>query len=77
MTLLACGFGRLPNRLGSFARTVRVRIVQRFAGVLLANEEPTVVSIDIPIGRPDHIGREGRGPNTLFGRSSVPLMASA
>ena len=44
---------------------VRVRTIQRFADVLSAVEAPAVVAIDIPIGLPDRVGPEGRGPVSL------------
>jgi predicted RNase H-like nuclease len=40
----------------------RVRIVPRFADVLAAPEAPAIVAVDIPIGLPDRIGPDGRGP---------------
>jgi predicted RNase H-like nuclease len=40
----------------------RVRIVPRFADVLAAPEAPEIVAVDIPIGLPDRIGPDGRGP---------------
>ena len=40
----------------------RVRIVPRFADVLTAAEAPARVAVDIPIGLPDRIGPDGRGP---------------
>jgi predicted RNase H-like nuclease len=51
---------------------VRVRIVERFRDVLAALESPAVVAIDIPIGLPDHIGPEGRGPE----RAIRPLLGA-
>lgn len=49
---------------------VRVRIVERFADVLTAPEAPAIVAVDIPIGLPEHIGSEGRGPE----RAIRPLL---
>jgi predicted RNase H-like nuclease len=40
----------------------RVRIVPRFADVLAAPEAPAIVAVDMPIGLPDCIGPDGRGP---------------
>ena len=40
----------------------RVRIVPRFADVLTAPEAPAIVAVDMPIGLPDRIGPDGRGP---------------
>ena len=45
---------------------VCVRIAPRFADVLAAPEEPTIVAVDIPIGLPDHVGPEGRGPERMI-----------
>ena len=41
---------------------VRIRIVPRFADVLAAPEAPAIVAVDMPIGLPDRIGPDGRGP---------------
>jgi predicted RNase H-like nuclease len=49
---------------------VRVRIVPRFADITGAPEAPAVIAVDIPIGLPDRIGPEGRGPE----RSVRPLL---
>ena len=43
-----------------------VRIVRRFEDVLTTPEEPSIVAVDIPIGLPDYIGPEGRGPERLI-----------
>ena len=45
---------------------VCVRIARRFADVLAPPAEPTIVAVDIPIGLPDYIGPEGRGPERLI-----------
>ena len=34
--------------------------------VLVAPEEPTIIAVDIPIGLPDYIGPEGRGPERII-----------
>ena len=39
-----------------------VRIARRIADVLAAPEDPAIIAVDIPIGLPDHVGPEGRGP---------------
>jgi len=41
---------------------VRVRVVPRFADVLGSAEAPAIAAVDIPIGLPDRIGPDGRGP---------------
>jgi predicted RNase H-like nuclease len=50
----------------------RVRIVPRFADVLTAPESPAIIAVDIPIGLPDRIGPEGRGPE----RAIRPLLGA-
>ena len=50
----------------------RVRIVPHFADVLAAPEAPAIVAIDIPIGLPDRIGPDGRGPE----RAIRPLLGA-
>jgi predicted RNase H-like nuclease len=47
-----------------------VRIVPRFADVLDAPEAPAIVAVDMPIGLPDRIGPDGRGPE----RAIRPLL---
>lgn len=51
---------------------VRVRTVERFADVVTAPEAPAIVAVDIPIGLPDRIGPEGRGPE----RAIRPLLGA-
>ena len=43
------------------------------ADVLVAPEEPTIIAVDIPIGLPDCIGPEGRGPERII----RPLLGAA
>jgi predicted RNase H-like nuclease len=50
----------------------RVRIMPRFADVLAAPEAPTIVAVDMPIGLPDRIGPDGRGPE----RAIRPLLGA-
>jgi predicted RNase H-like nuclease len=50
----------------------RVRIVPRFADVLAAPEAPAIVAVDMPIGLPDRIGPDGRGPE----RAIRPLLGA-
>ncbi len=49
-----------------------VRIVPRFADVLAAPEAPAIVAVDMPIGLPDRIGPDGRGPE----RAIRPLLGA-
>jgi predicted RNase H-like nuclease len=51
---------------------VRLRVAPRLADVLAAPEAPAIVAVDIPIGLPDRIGPEGRGPE----RSIRPLLGA-
>jgi predicted RNase H-like nuclease len=50
----------------------RVRIVSRFADVMAAPDAPAVVAVDMPIGLPDRIGPDGRGPE----RAIRPLLGA-
>jgi predicted RNase H-like nuclease len=43
----------------------RVRVVQHFACVFDAPEQPAVISVDIPIGLPGRVGRGGRAAENL------------
>ncbi len=49
-----------------------VRIVPRFADALTAPEAPAIVAVDMPIGLPDRIGPDGRGPE----RAIRPLLGA-
>jgi len=51
---------------------VRLRVVPRFADVVAAPEAPAIVAVDIPIGLPDRIGADGRGPE----RAIRPLLGA-
>ena len=51
---------------------MRIRIVPRFADVLAAPEAPAIVAVDMPIGLPDRIGPDGRGPE----RAIRPLLGA-
>ena len=50
----------------------RVRITPRFADVVAAPEAPAIVAVDIPIGLPDRVGPDGRGPE----RAIRPLLGA-
>jgi predicted RNase H-like nuclease len=41
---------------------MRVRVIAHFADILVAPEQPTIIAVDMPIGLPDRVGPEGRGP---------------
>jgi predicted RNase H-like nuclease len=49
-----------------------VRILPRFADVVAAPETPAMVAVDMPIGLPDRIGPDGRGPE----RAIRPLLGA-
>ncbi len=51
---------------------IRIRVVPRFADVLAASEAPAIVAVDMPIGLPDRIGPDGRGPE----RAIRPLLGA-
>ena|ERR1043165_7751035 len=44
------------------ASDVRVRIEPHFASILAAPERPAIIAVDMPVGLPDRIGPQGRGP---------------
>jgi predicted RNase H-like nuclease len=48
----------------------RVRVVPGFADILAAPEQPIVIAVDMPIGLPERIGANGRGPE----RAVRPLL---
>ena len=51
-----CKDGWIAAFAGAGHDGVRVRIVTAFADILAAPEQPRIVSVDIPIGLPAHIG---------------------
>jgi predicted RNase H-like nuclease len=55
-----CPGGWLMALLRPSGGEVQVRIAQRFADVLAAAEDPSVIAIDIPIGLPERVGIGGR-----------------
>jgi predicted RNase H-like nuclease len=57
-----CRSGWIAAFVRPAGEEVRIRIVPRFADVLAAPEAPATVAVDIPIGLPDRIGPNGRGP---------------
>lgn len=50
----------LPN-----AGAPEVKVVPRFADILDRVPAPGIIAVDMPIGLPDHIGPDGRGPERL------------
>jgi len=67
-----CRVGWIAAFVRPVGDEVRVRVVPRFADVLGAPEAPTIVAVDIPIGLPDRIGPDGRGPE----RAIRPLLGA-
>jgi predicted RNase H-like nuclease len=65
-----CKDGWIAAFAGAGHDGVRVRIVTAFVDILAAPEQPRIVSVDIPIGLPAHIGPQGRGPE----RAVRPLL---
>jgi predicted RNase H-like nuclease len=64
MTWLAGVDGCPSGWVAAFLRTdgddLRIAVLPRFADVLAATEQPTVVAVDIPIGLPERTGSGGR-----------------
>jgi predicted RNase H-like nuclease len=67
-----CRSGWVAAFVQPIGEEARVRIVPRFADVLDAPEAPAVVAVDMPIGLPDRIGPDGRGPE----RAIRPLLGA-
>jgi predicted RNase H-like nuclease len=67
-----CRTGWVAAFVRPMGEEARVRIFANFADVLSAVESPAIVAVDIPIGLPDHIGPEGRGPEAAI----RPLLAA-
>lgn len=67
-----CRAGWIAAFVRPAGEETRVRIVPRFADVLAAPEAPARVAVDIPIGLPDRIGPDGRGPE----RAIRPLLGA-
>jgi predicted RNase H-like nuclease len=67
-----CRAGWITAFVRPVGEEVRVRMVARFADVVTAPEAPAIVAVDIPIGLPDRIGPEGRGPE----RAIRPLLGA-
>jgi len=57
-----CRAGWLAAFIRPDGNEVRLRILRRFADVLAAPEAPAVIAVDIPVGLPERIGPDGRGP---------------
>jgi predicted RNase H-like nuclease len=49
---------------------VRVRVIPRFSEIAAQPERPAVIAVDMPIGLPERIGPNGRGPE----RAVRPLL---
>jgi predicted RNase H-like nuclease len=57
-----CPTGWVVAFVRSSGDEIRVRVIPHFAHILAALEQPKIVAVDMPIGLPDRIGPEGRGP---------------
>jgi predicted RNase H-like nuclease len=67
-----CRSGWIAAFVRPAGEEMRVRVVPRFADVLVGAEAPTIVAVDVPIGLPDRIGPDGRGPE----RAIRPLLGA-
>jgi predicted RNase H-like nuclease len=67
-----CRAGWVAAFVRGMGDETRVRIVPRFADALAAPEAPAIVAVDMPIGLPDRIGPDGRGPE----RAIRPLLGA-
>lgn len=67
-----CRTGWIAAFVRPAGEEIRIRTAARFLDVLTAPEAPAIVAIDIPIGLPDRIGPEGRGPE----RAIRPLLGA-
>jgi predicted RNase H-like nuclease len=65
-----CRAGWIVAFAGADNDDFRIRVVAKFADVFAAPEQPRVVAVDIPIGLPERIGPQGRGPE----RAVRPLL---
>jgi predicted RNase H-like nuclease len=60
-----CPTGWLVAFVELLSGETRLRIVPRFAGLLDAPEQATIIAIDIPVGLPERVGAGGRTPERL------------
>ena len=67
-----CRSGWVAAFVRAGGEEVRVRVLPRFADAIAAPEAPAIVAVDIPIGLPDRIGPDGRGPE----RAIRPLLGA-
>jgi predicted RNase H-like nuclease len=65
-----CTTGWIVAYVQENGHDVRIRVLSRFADVLAAPERPSIVAVDMPIGLPERIGPQGRGPE----RAVRPLL---
>lgn len=70
-----CKAGWIVAFVAATSRDLSVRIAPRFSDILTAPERPILIAVDMPIGLPDCIGPNGRGPESavrplLGGRQS-------
>jgi predicted RNase H-like nuclease len=55
-----CKAGWVAAFIRPTAAEFHVRVVERFSDLIVADESPAVIAVDIPIGLPDSSGRGGR-----------------
>jgi predicted RNase H-like nuclease len=67
-----CRSGWIAAFVRPAGEEVCVRLVPRLEDVLGGPEAPNIVAVDIPIGLPDHVGPDGRGPE----RAIRPLLGA-
>ena len=57
-----CRAGWVAAFVSPYYEDVRLRVIEHFADIFAAAEEPCIIAVDIPIGLPANIGAYGRGP---------------
>lgn len=57
-----CKGGWIAAFVAPTGSDVSFRVMDRFSDILTLPERPQIIAVDIPIGLPDHIGPNGRGP---------------
>jgi predicted RNase H-like nuclease len=67
-----CRAGWVAAFVRPHGEEAHVRILPRFADVLDGPEAPAIVAVDMPIGLPERIGPDGRGPE----RAIRPLLGA-
>jgi predicted RNase H-like nuclease len=60
-----CRGGWLAALVAPERDEVRLRVIPHFADIVAQPERPALVAVDMPIGLPERIGPQGRGPERL------------